>query len=65
MATFESMIKKLEDLVKQMEDGSIPLEKAIELYEKGTVLAKECNKKLDEAEQKIKIAQETSENDDE
>ncbi|MFI3225847.1 MAG: exodeoxyribonuclease VII small subunit [Clostridia bacterium] len=53
MATFESMIKELESIVSKMEKGEIPLDKSIELYEKGTKLAFECNKILDTAEQKI------------
>lgn len=53
MATFESMIKELETIVAKMEKGEIPLDKAIELYEKGTNLAIKCNKALDNAEIKI------------
>lgn len=55
MATFESMIKELETIVSKMENGEIALEKAIELYEKGTKLAVECNKMLETAEQKVKV----------
>ena len=53
MATFESMIKELETIVSKMEKGEIPLDKSIELYEKGTNLALKCNEILDQAEQKI------------
>lgn len=53
MATFESMIKELETIVSKMEKGEIPLDKSIELYEKGTNLAKKCNEMLDNAEQKV------------
>ncbi|MFI3115920.1 MAG: exodeoxyribonuclease VII small subunit [Clostridia bacterium] len=58
MATFESMIKELENIVEKLEKGEIPLDKSIELYEKGTNLAMKCNEVLDNAEQKIKILQE-------
>lgn len=53
MPTFESMIKELEGIVSKMEKGEIPLDKSIELYEKGTNLALKCNEILDKAEQKI------------
>lgn len=61
MATFESMIKELETIVSKMENGEIALDKAIELYEKGTNLAVKCNEMLEKAEQKVKIIGETKE----
>lgn len=53
MATFEQMIKELENIVEKMEKGEVSLDKSIELYEKGTDLAVKCNEILDKAEQKI------------
>lgn len=61
MATFESMIKELETIVAKMENGEIALDKAIDLYEKGTVLATKCSEMLEKAEQKVKIINQTSE----
>ena len=38
--TFEDNLKKLEDIVNQLESGEIDLEKSVELYEKGMILKK-------------------------
>jgi exodeoxyribonuclease VII small subunit len=51
---FEEALKKLEEIVQKLEDGNIPLEKSLELFEEGTKMAKFCSKKLEEAETKIK-----------
>ena len=50
---FEAAIEQLETIVKQMEQGNVPLEQALELFEKGTALVKTCTKLLDEAELKV------------
>ncbi|OEH85667.1 exodeoxyribonuclease VII small subunit [Desulfuribacillus stibiiarsenatis] len=51
--TFDQSLKELEGIVKQLESGDIPLEDAIELYKKGMILSKQCNEKLNVAEQKV------------
>lgn len=53
--TFENSLKELEEIVHQLESEDLPLEKAIDLFEKGTVLSKTCSKTLDEAEKKIEV----------
>lgn len=53
--TFEESLKQLEQVVSDLEKGDLTLDKAIENFEKGIALSKECNKKLDEAEKKINI----------
>lgn len=53
--TFEENIVELEKVVIQLEQGDMALDKAIEVFEKGISLSKECNKKLDDAEKKINI----------
>lgn len=53
--TFEEAMVQLEQIVKALEDGSAPLDKALELYEQAVGLVKFCNTKLEEAEQKVKI----------
>lgn len=53
--TFEEAMKKLEAIVRQLEDGSDSLEKSLELFEEGVKLTKFCNDKLDEAERKIEV----------
>jgi exodeoxyribonuclease VII small subunit len=54
-SSFEEASVKLEKIVKLLEDPSTPLDKALEYYSEGIELIKLCNKKLDEAEQKIKF----------
>lgn len=51
--TFEESMKKLSNIVKELENGDIPLEKAVELYSEGVKLSAVCRKYIDEA--KIKI----------
>ena len=51
--TFEDKIKELQKIISVLEDENSSLEECIELYEKGTKLALECNKILDVAESKI------------
>jgi exodeoxyribonuclease VII small subunit len=52
---FEAGLKELEAVVKEMESGELPLERAIELFEKGMALSKQCRKQLDEAETRVEI----------
>jgi len=58
--TFENNIKELEKVVTELEKGDMPLDHAIEIFEKGINLSKECNKSLDEAEKKINILVESN-----
>ena len=53
--TFESAIQRLEFIVKTLESGNFELDASLELFEEGVSLVKFCNKKLDNAEKKIKI----------
>ena len=52
--TFEENLKKLENIVDQLESGEIDLEKSVELYEKGMVLKNNCDEKLKKVELQIK-----------
>jgi len=52
---FEQAIAELEKIVRELEDGNTPLDRSLELYEKGIALVRFCNEKLDTAEQKINI----------
>ncbi len=52
---FEQSLAELEKIVDAMEQGDIPLEKALESFEKGIKLARNCQKTLSEAEQKVRI----------
>lgn len=55
--TFEESLEKLESIVSSLEKGDVPLNESIKLFEEGTELISNCNKLLEEAEQKIKILQ--------
>lgn len=52
--TFEQSLTRLEKIVDSLEQGEVPLENAIELYEEGIELSKECMEALSKAELKIK-----------
>jgi len=52
---FEEALKRLEDIVEKMENGSLPLEEMISCFEEGNALSKICGKKLSELEKKIEI----------
>lgn len=53
--TFEEAVKQLQKTVADLEGGNAPLDKSLELFEKGVGLVKLCNEKLDSAEQKVKF----------
>lgn len=54
-ASFEAGLAELETIVKEMESGDLPLERALELFEKGMRLSETCRKQLEEAETRIEI----------
>ncbi|MBD3309208.1 exodeoxyribonuclease VII small subunit [candidate division KSB3 bacterium] len=53
--TFEKALQTLEESVQQLETGNLPLEKALEVFERGVTMSRICAKKLDEAEQKVEL----------
>ena len=55
VASFESGLTELESVVKQLESGDLPLEKALELFEKGMQLSETCRRQLEEAETRVEI----------
>lgn len=52
-ATFEENMERLEQIVRAMEKGDVPLEESLKLFQEGTALVKSCAKLLDEAEQQV------------
>jgi exodeoxyribonuclease VII small subunit len=52
---FEAGIAELETVVKQLESGELPLEKALELFERGMQLSEKCRKQLEEAETRVEL----------
>ena len=54
-AGFEAGLQQLELIVKELESGDLPLERALELFEKGMKLSETCRKQLEEAETRIEM----------
>ena len=62
--TYEQAYKRLEEIVEKLENGSVPLEESMKLFEEGSKLANFCNSKLNAAEQKFtQLITENSESD--
>jgi len=53
--SFEAAIKRLEEIVGELEGGEIEIERALALFEEGTKLARVCQKKLSNVERRIEI----------
>jgi exodeoxyribonuclease VII small subunit len=53
--SFEDSMKRLDEIVEQLEEDKLPLDKMIALYEEGVSLARACGEKLEAAEQKVKL----------
>lgn len=51
---FEASLSELQSIVESMENDNLPLEQALEKFERGIGLTKSCQKALDDAEQKIR-----------
>ena len=52
--TFEENMQRLEQIVRAMERGDVPLEESLKLFREGTALVEACGKLLDEAELQVK-----------
>jgi exodeoxyribonuclease VII small subunit len=52
---FESALAELDKIAKMLEEGDLPLEKSLELYERGVQLSRFCHSRLEEAERRIEI----------
>ena len=52
--TFEASMARLEQIVRAMERGDVPLEESLKLFREGTALVETCGKLLDEAELQVK-----------
>ena len=52
---FEASLEELEGIVRELEQGDLPLEKSLELFEQGVKLSRECQERLDQAERRIEI----------
>lgn len=52
---FEESLNSLEEVVRQLESGDLPLDKALELFEEGVTLARRCQTHLEEAERRVEL----------
>jgi exodeoxyribonuclease VII small subunit len=51
--SFEDALRALEDVVRRLEGGEVPLEESISLYEQGEKLRLHCQARLDQAQARI------------
>lgn len=51
--SFEELIEALEDRVRKLEAGELPLEQALKLFEEGIELTRDCHERLDAADRRI------------
>ena len=52
---FEAALARLEEIVKELETGDLPLEQSLKLFEEGIKLSRLCNRRLEEAERRVEI----------
>lgn len=53
--SFEKSLAELEEIVVKLEEGDLPLEESLELFEKGINLSRSCRERLTNAERRIEI----------
>ena len=58
---FEAAIAELDGIVKKLEEGDLPLEQSLALYERGVQLSRFCHARLEDAERRIEILTERGE----
>jgi exodeoxyribonuclease VII small subunit len=51
--SFERAIEELESIVKRLEDGKVPLEESVAIYERGEALKRRCDELLRQAEARV------------
>ena len=52
---FEAALTRLEEIVQELEQGDLPLEQSLKLFEEGIKLSRICNKRLEDAERRVEI----------
>lgn len=57
---FEQSLKSLEALVNRMEQGNLPLDEALQAFEEGVNLSRQCRNLLNQAEQKVQVLTESN-----
>jgi exodeoxyribonuclease VII small subunit len=53
--SFEASLEALERIVHDLEEGDLPLEKSLQLFEQGIRLSRECQERLNQAERRIEV----------
>ncbi len=53
--SFEKALLGLEDIVKKLESGNLPLDESLDLYEEAIALVKICNERLENAEARVRM----------
>lgn len=51
--SFELSLKRIDEIVKNLEQGDVSLDESMKLFQEGTELIRRCGKMLDEAEQQV------------
>ncbi|MBE6636394.1 MAG: exodeoxyribonuclease VII small subunit [Ruminococcaceae bacterium] len=57
--TFEEALARLEEIVRELENGAAPLDRSLAMFEEGVALVKLCGNHLDEAERRIAVLTKT------
>ena len=52
---FEDALARLEEIVKELESGDLPLEQSLKMFEEGVKLSRICHKRLEDAERRVEI----------
>ena len=52
-ASFEMNMQRLEQIVRALERGDVPLEESLKLFQEGTALVRDCGKLLDDAQLQV------------
>ncbi len=55
VSSFEHCLEELERVVKELETGDLPLERSLDLFEKGMTLSESCRKQLEDAETRVEM----------
>ena len=53
--SFEASLEALEEIVRKLERGDLPLEQSLEFFEQGIRLSRECQERLSQAERRIEV----------
>ncbi len=52
---FEDALARLEEIVRELESGDLPLEQSLRMFEEGIKLSRICHKRLEDAERRVEI----------